>query len=90
MLNDGGVKRQPVLDIDVCLGVHNALQMEESKGQIYELGGPQVYEIKELMEYLSNVLNHRPKYIKFSYDDFMKLYHSPNSNFEVSSYDLKF
>jgi len=35
------------------------------------------------MEYFSNVLNHRPKFIKFTYDDFMKLHHSPNSNWEV-------
>jgi len=38
MLGEGTCKRQPVLDIDVCLGVHNALQIEETKGQIYELG----------------------------------------------------
>lgn len=35
------------------------------------------------MEFLSNVLNHRPKYVKFTYDDFMKLYLAPNSHWEV-------
>jgi len=38
MLGDGDCLRQPVLDLDVCLAVHNALQIDESKGQIYELG----------------------------------------------------
>ena len=38
MLGDGDSKRQPVLDMDVCLAVHNALQMDETRGQIYELG----------------------------------------------------
>ncbi len=38
MLGEGDNKRQPVLDLDVCLGVHNAIQMEETKGKIFELG----------------------------------------------------
>jgi hypothetical protein len=38
LLNEGACLRQPVLDLDVCLAVHNMLQLEESKGQIYELG----------------------------------------------------
>ena len=94
MLGEGDSKRQPVLDMDVCLAVHNALQMDETRGQIYELGkrnilnfnflgGPHVYRTKELMEYFSNVLNHRPKFVKFDYNDFMRLYHAPNSHWEV-------
>ena len=83
MVEGGNSLRQPVLDYDVCLAVHNAMQLEESKGSIYELGGPHNYKIKELMEFLSNILNHRPKYINLSYDDCMKIVLGPNAYFEV-------
>lgn len=83
MVEGGNCLRQPVLDYDVCLAVHNAMQLEESKGSIYELGGPHNYKIKELMEFLSNILNHRPKYINLSYDDCMKIVLGPNAYFEV-------
>ena len=83
MLEGGNCLRQPVIDYDICLAIHNALQLEESKGAIYELGGPHNYRIKKLMEYLANVLNHRPKYINISYDACMKIVLAPNSYFEV-------
>lgn len=83
LLGDGESKRQPVLDYDVCLAVHNAIQMDETRGQIYELGGPHVYTHKELFEYLANNLNHRPKYISLKFKDFMELYLAPNSYWEV-------
>jgi hypothetical protein len=56
--------------------------MNESKGQIYELGGSHKYTIRELMEFLANQLCHRPRYINYSYEDLMKLHLSPNFNFE--------
>ena len=83
MVEGGNCMRQPVLDYDVCLAVHNMLQLEESKGQIYELGGPHSYRLKELFEYIANILNHRPKYINLSYDECMKIVYGPNSYFEV-------
>lgn len=83
LLDNGSALRQPVIDLDVCQAVHNAIQMEESKGETYELGGSQVYTIKELMEYFANVLNHRPRFISHSYEDFMRIHLSPNWNFEV-------
>lgn len=82
MLDHGRTKRQPVLDLDVCVAVRNMLQLSESKGQIYELGGSHEYSLKELFEFLSNVMSHRPRYINYSYEDFMKLHLSPNWNFE--------
>jgi|JI10StandDraft_1071094.scaffolds.fasta_scaffold102972_3 hypothetical protein len=86
MLIDGGkAKRQPVVDNDIVLAVNRILQMEESKGQIYELGGSHVYTFKELMEFIGNNLNRRPFYIDYSYEDFMKLYLSPNSNWEKAA-----
>lgn len=90
MLIDGGkAKRQPVVDNDIVLAVNRIMQMEESKGQIYELGGSHVYTFKELMEFIGNNLNRRPFYIDYSYEDFMKLYLSPNSNWEKQQIGLK-
>lgn len=83
LLGDGDCKRQPVLDYDVCLAVHNCVQMEETRGQIFELGGSHTYTYRELMEFLANTLNHRPKYIRLKYNDFMKMSLAPNSHFEV-------
>lgn len=83
-MDEGKAKRAPVTDHDVCLAVLNALSLENSKGQIYELGATNSYTIKELYEYFGNALSHRPKYISYSFEDFMKLHLGPNSNFEKS------
>lgn len=82
-MDNGKCKRQPVVDLDVIQSVFNVLQMEETRGHIYELGGSQIYTMKELLEFFANVLSHRPRFIDYSYEDFMKLYLSPNWNFEV-------
>jgi hypothetical protein len=82
LLDDGKCLRQPVLDHDVALGVHNMLLLEESKGQTYELGGSQVYTMKELMEFFSNTMSHRPRFISMEYEEFMAICLSPNPLFE--------
>jgi hypothetical protein len=80
--DEGRAYRQPVIDHDITQAIHNIIQLSESKGQIYELGGSHKYTIRELMEYLSNQLCHRPRYINYTYEDNMKLHLSPNYNFE--------
>jgi nucleoside-diphosphate-sugar epimerase len=82
LLDDGKCLRQPVLDDDISLAVFNMLQLDNSKGSIYELGGLHQYNMKELMEFFSNSLNHRPRFVTTTYEDFMKLNLSPNLNFE--------
>lgn len=83
MLEDLG-KVQPVLDWDLVIACYNIVRMgTKTDGQIYELGGPFQYEQKELMEFLANVLGHRPLFYKMTYDDMMRIHHSPNSHFEV-------
>lgn len=84
LLDEGKAKRAPVTDHDVCLAVLNALSIESSKGQIYELGATHSYTLKELYEFFGNAMSHRPKYISYSFEDFMKLHLGPNSNFEKS------
>lgn len=84
LLDDGKAKRAPVTDHDVSLAVLNALSLESTKGQIFELGSNHSYSLKELMEYFSNGMSHRPKFVSYSFEDFMKLHIGPNFNFEKS------
>ena len=85
LLDDGKCLRQPVQDIDIAIAIENILQLDNSMGQTYELGGLHRYTLKELLEFLSNSMNHRPRYISYSYEDFMKLNLSPNFNFEKTT-----
>jgi len=59
-LIDGGETRfQPVYVDDVAQAVMHGLKDKTTKGQIYELGGPDIYTFRELLEYLLNVLHRR-------------------------------
>ncbi len=59
-LIDGGETRfQPVYVDDVARAVMVGLTDEEATGKTYELGGPDVYTFRELMEYLLGVLHRR-------------------------------
>ena len=49
---DGGTKFQPVYVGDVADAIMAALEAPEAQGQTYELGGPQVYSYKQVMELL--------------------------------------
>jgi nucleoside-diphosphate-sugar epimerase len=82
LLDNGKCLRQPVVDNDIALAIANMLQLDNSIGQTYELGGSHQYSMKELMEFFSNSLNHRPRFIDVSYDQMMKTALSPNFNFE--------
>lgn len=82
LLDDGRCIRQPVQDKDIALAIYNMLQLDDSVGSTYELGGPHQYTMKELMEFFSNALNHRPRFVNVTFEDFMKLYLAPNLHFE--------
>lgn len=87
MFIDGGkAKRQPVVEYDLVKAIEKIASTEESKGQIYELGGSSVYTIKELTEFFANNLNLRPFYVDYTYDELMRLYLSPNSNWEKAAH----
>lgn len=89
ILVDGGkALRQPVVDLDIATAIERILQTPESKGQIYELGGPSQYTLKELFEFMGNNLNHRPYFIDYSYDELMRMYLSPNTNWEKAAHYL--
>jgi NADH dehydrogenase (ubiquinone) 1 alpha subcomplex subunit 9 len=87
MLIDGGkAKRQPIIEFDINQVLDNIIKMPETKGQTYEIGGPTVYTIKELFEFMANNLNRRITYTNFTYDDLMRTYLSPNTNWEKSAH----
>ena len=87
ILIDGGkAKRQPVTKFDIVKGVEKIIADDMTKGQIYEMGGGSVYTLKELYEFMGNNLNYRPFYNDYSYDDLMRMYLGPNSNWEKSAH----
>ena len=52
---NGGCKFQPVYVGDVAQAMFDSVSKPETRGEIYELGGPQVYSFKELMELILRV-----------------------------------
>ncbi len=59
LIGGGHTRFQPVYVGDVAQAVVAALQREDARGQIYELGGPQTYTIAELMRYMLKVVGRR-------------------------------
>ena len=52
LYGDGGTRFQPVYVGDVAEAIIAALRAAESAGKTYELGGPEVYSSKQIMELL--------------------------------------
>lgn len=52
LIGGGKTKFQPVFVGDVADAVCAALEREDARGRIYELGGPRVYTFKELMQFV--------------------------------------
>lgn len=71
--DDCTAKRQPILINDIAQCVLNALKLEESAGQIYELGGPHVYSRLEIFEILANLSGRPPKLAHINPDIALKL-----------------
>lgn len=56
----GKTKFQPVYVGDVAEAVANALDRADARGQTYELGGPRVYTMRELMKFITDTID-RPR-----------------------------
>lgn len=52
LYGDGGTRFQPVYVGDVAEAIRRALTDPAATGKTYELGGPQVYTFKEIMEFV--------------------------------------
>ncbi len=74
---------QPVYAADVALAVVNALKMEESIGQTYELGGPHIYNYNEIYEMFFNHSMVKPYSVVVSLED---AYEMKNQNRFLSFY----
>lgn len=59
LFGDGLTKLQPVYIGDVAVAVRKALQKPGTRGKTYELGGPQVYAYRELIERVANQIGKR-------------------------------
>lgn len=68
---------QPVNAGDVALACVNCLRMDETVGQVYELGGPHVYTWDEVYEELYNVTGVKPYIIPIKMETAMEWAHSP-------------
>ncbi len=52
LIGGGKTKFQPVYVDDVARAIEVCLEKDETKGQIYELGGSQIYNFKQILEYI--------------------------------------
>ena len=66
---------QPVANEDVCLAIMNALKMEESIGETYDLGGPHVYDFKEIYEMFFNYSMVKPYTAEVPLEEAFNYYH---------------
>lgn len=66
--SDLSAKRQPILAGDVADCVLSAIKLNSSRGQIFELGGPHVYTIKELYDFMSHSMRRPVTYAKLPRD----------------------
>lgn len=55
LIGDGVTRFQPVYVGDVAAAVLAALQQPAAAGKIYELGGPAIYSLREIIEYVLTV-----------------------------------
>ena len=59
LIGGGGTRFQPVFVGDVAAAVAEAVDGKTKPGTIYELGGPEVFTLKELLEYVLKVTERR-------------------------------
>ena len=60
LIGGGKTRFQPVFVGDVAEAVCAALERREAQGRVYELGGPNVYTFRQLMEYVREETDRHP------------------------------
>lgn len=63
LIGGGRTRFQPVYVGDVAKAVVACLKTTDSEGQIYELGGPQIYTFKEILEYICHVTGRKRRLV---------------------------
>lgn len=56
LVGGGATRFQPVYVGDVADAIMAGLEREEAQGKVFELGGPETYSFRDLMEYMLKVL----------------------------------
>ena len=74
VINDASELRQPIHYHDIGLATINALKMPETAGKTFELGGPHVYSMKEILEIIYNKMGFPPKLKSIPYRTAHKIY----------------
>ncbi len=59
LIGGGKTKFQPVWCADVAAAALAALESDEARGKTYELGGPEVYTFKEVMEFILTTIRRK-------------------------------
>ena len=82
---------QPVFANDVALAAINALKMDETIGQSYDLGGPTEYTYNECFEMFANSCNIQPYSAVVKFEEVWNLYYKPwYGHFNVSPLAFNF
>lgn len=63
LFGGGHTKLQPVYVADVAAAVSSALNNDATAGKTYELGGPAVYSLKDLMQFIAKTTERNPLFI---------------------------
>ncbi|KAH6766672.1 Rossmann-fold superfamily protein [Perilla frutescens var. hirtella] len=68
LIGDGSTKIQPVYVVDVASAIIAALKDDgTSMGNIYELGGPDIYTMHELAELMYDTIREWPHYVRIPF-----------------------
>lgn len=61
LIGGGKTKFQPVYVGDVAQAVAACLSRDDAPGQVFELGGPQTYSFREIIEFIMKTTDHKRK-----------------------------
>ena len=67
LIGGGKTKFQPIYVNDIAHFIAACLSKDETKGQVFELGGPKIYTFKELMIQMLHDINRHNKFISIPF-----------------------
>jgi len=67
LIGGGKTKLQPAHVADVAAAIANALDRTDAQGRTFELGGPQVYSFRELMEFVRTETDRKPMFLSLPF-----------------------
>lgn len=67
LIGGGEMRFQPVYVRDVAQAVQAVLERDSSKGRIYELGGPEVFTLRQILQYVMRVTGREKMLLPISF-----------------------